>query len=385
MEIKPFTIDVPDEVLADLRERLARTRWPDQLPDAEPWEYGTDLTYLRSLMSYWQEDFDWRAQEHHLNSFPNFKANVNGLGIHFVHLKGKGPDPYPIILTHGWPSTYFEELEVAQILADPAAFGGDAADAFDVVVPSLPGFGFSDIATERGVNAVRVADTWVQLMTEGLGYGRFAAHGGDLGAGITAYMGYAHPEVLSGIHLTMLTVQPQPAPSPDSLSERERGYLALMADWREREGGYSHIHGTKPQMLSYGLNDSPVGLAAWVIHHFRSWSDNDGDVEDSFTTDELLTGLTIYWVTRTINSSVRYYYESRHHPWRLGEGERIEVPVGIAQFPREVGRPPREWAERVVNVQGWSEMPEGGHFAALEEPQLMAQDLTEFFRRYRDR
>jgi pimeloyl-ACP methyl ester carboxylesterase len=380
MNIQPFTIHIPDAVLDDLRERLARTRWPDQLPDAAPWQYGTDLAFLKDLLSYWQEKFDWRAQEEHLNSFPNFRADVGGLGIHFVHLKGKGPNPLPIILTHGWPSTYFEELKVARLLADPAAHGDDPLDSFDVVVPSLPGFGFSDVTREQGVNAVRVADAWARLMTEGLGYRRFGAHGGDLGAGITTRLAYAYPDMMPGIHLTMLSAQPQPAPSPESLSASEKSFLKQREEWREQEAGYSHVHGTKPQMLAYGLNDSPAGLASWIIHHFRAWSDCDGDVERSFTKDELLTGVTIYWVTQTINSSVRYYYETRHHPWRLRDGERIEVPTGVALFPKEISSPPREWAERSFNVQRWTEMPAGGHFAALEQPELLAKDLTDFFR-----
>ncbi|MBM3946065.1 MAG: epoxide hydrolase 1, partial [SAR202 cluster bacterium] len=299
MDIAPFAVNIPDSVLTDLKERLTRTRWPDQLPDAAPWEYGTDAAYAKGLVEYWRTRFDWRARERYLNSFPNFRANVGGMGIHFARLKGRGRNPLPIILTYGWPSTYFEELKFAGLLADPASHGADPADSFDVVVPSLPGYGFSDITRRRGVNTAVVADLWAQLMTEGLGYTRFGAHGGDWGAAVTTRLGYARPGPVAGIHITLIGAQPNPTPPESDLSEREKQFLVDRADWQDREGGYSHIQGTKHPMLAYGLNDSPAALAAWIVHHFRAWSDCGRDVERRFSKDDLLTTVTIYWVTQT--------------------------------------------------------------------------------------
>lgn len=385
MDITPFAIHIPDQVLADLRDRLAHTRWPDQLPDSAPWEYGSDLAYMKELTGYWRNRFDWNARERYLNTFPNFRANVGGVGIHFAHIRSRGPSPMPIMLTHGWPSAYVEELKLAQLLADPAAHGGRPEDSFDVVVPSLPGYGFSDVTRERGMNTVRIADLWAQLMTEGLGYRRFAAHGGDWGAAVTTRLGYAHPDKVTGIHVTLVGAQPNPLPAAASLSEREKRYLAEREEWTNREAGYSHIQGTRPQTLAFGLNDSPAGLAAWIVEKFRAWSDCGGDVERRFSKDDLLTTITIYWATQTINSSIRLYYENRRQPWRLNEGEKVRVPTAIALFPAEISLPPREWAERSYNVQRWTEMPTGGHFAAMEEPERLAEDIRAFFRPFRAR
>ncbi|PKB66660.1 MAG: multidrug MFS transporter [SAR202 cluster bacterium Io17-Chloro-G4] len=380
MDVQPFKIQVPEETLIDLGERLADTRWPDELPGTD-WDYGTNMAYLKELVDYWRTSFDWRAQEEAINRLSHFKADVDGLGIHFIHEQGKGPNPMPLILTHGWPGSFFEMSKITPLLADPASHGGDAADAFHVVTPSMPGYGFSDHPTKPGMHVLRVSDLWVKLMTEGLGYDRFGAQGGDWGASVTAYLGFAYPQSLIGIHLTSM-VRPTPYMGPGStpLSEAEQALLKQREDWLQAEGGYSHIQGTKPQTLSYGLNDSPVGLAAWLVEKYRSWSDCGGDVESRFTKDELLTTITIYWVAEIINSSTRLYYETARHPWDMKQGERITVPSAMAVFPKEISLPPREWGERSYNVHRWTEMPSGGHFAALEEPERLAEDIRAFFR-----
>ncbi len=380
MDVRPFKVDIPGSVLEDLQERLEHTRWPDDSPDSG-WEYGSNLAYVQELVEYWRTEFDWRAQEQAINRLAHYRTTVDGSGIHFIHERGKGPDPVPLLLTHGWPSTFTEMLKVIPLLTDPAANGGDAADSFDVIVPSLPGYGFSDLTIDRGVNVGRIADLWAELMT-GLGYTRFAAHGGDWGASITARLGHAHPDQAIGLHVTAVAAMPYLGPDPD-LTDGERAFMQAREAWVQAEGGYAHIQGTKPQTLSYGLNDSPAGLAAWITEKFRTWSDCLGDVESRFTKDELLTNITIYWATGTINSSTRIYYESRRDPWGLGQGERIEPPSAVARFPKDLGYPPREWAERVFNLQRWTEMPRGGHFAALEEPEMLVDDLRAFFRTLR--
>ena len=380
MAAEPFTINIPDSLLDDLKARLERTRWPDELPGTE-WDYGTNMTYLKELVEYWKTSFDWRGQEKLINSFSHFKADVDGLGIHFIHEKGKGANPIPLIITHGWPGTFFEMHKVIPLLADPAGHGGDPADAFDVVAPSMPGYGFSDAATERGMDVLRVGDVMAKLMTGVLGYQRFGAQGGDWGASVTAKLGYSYPENVIGIHSTSV-VRPTPYMGPGSvpLTEAEEGLLKQREDWLAAEGGYSHIQGTKPQTLAYGLNDSPAGLAGWIVEKYRTWSDCGGDVESRFTKDELLTTITIYWVTQTINSSTRLYYETLRKPWDLDQGDGIKVPTAVAVFPAEISRPPREWAERSYNVRQWTVMPSGGHFAALEEPHRLVDDVRDFFR-----
>jgi len=375
MSVQPFTIEVADEVLADLRWRLAATRWPDEIAGAG-WDYGTNEDYLRELVAYWRDDFDWRAQEVRLNQFAQFRADFDGVGVHFVHERGRGPHPLPLIITHGWPSSFAQMLKIIPPLTDPARHGGDPADAFDVVVPSLPGFGFSDRPRERGMNGQHTAELWARLMADALGYRRFAAAGGDLGSGITRRLALAHPELVVGIHLT--DVGYATADRPD-LSDAERRYLAAVQDWSAREGAYRLLHATKPQTLAYGLTDSPAGLAAWLVEKYRAWSDCDGDVERRFSKDELLTAIMIYWATGTINSSVRLYYENSHAP-SLTPEQRIEVPAGVAIFPKDLALPPREWAARSLRVERWTEMPRGGHFAAMEEPDLLVEDLRAFFR-----
>ena len=384
MEVQPFTIHVPEETLTDLQDRLARTRWPDEISGAE-WDYGTNMAYLKELVDYWQKDFDWRAQEKLINTFANYRTQVDGLGIHFIHEKGKGANPLPLVVTHGWPGTFFEMYKILPLLSDPGSHGGDPADSFDVVVPSMPGYGFSDPPNQRGMHVLKVSDLWAKLMTEGLGYERFAAQGGDWGAFVTGYLGFGYPQRLTGIHLTAVySPAPYRGPGSRELSEAEKALLQARAQWSYPEGGYAHIQGTKPQTLSYGLNDSPAGMAAWIVEKYRTWSDCGGDVESKYTKDELLTTITIYWVTQTFNSAARLYYESRNHPWEMKQGERVQVPVAVANFPKEIGPAPREWGERCYNIQRWTDMPRGGHFAALEEPELLAQDIRAFFRDLRN-
>lgn len=382
--MRRFTIDVADRTLDDLRDRLARTRWPDEV-DGAGWDYGTNLAYLRELAEHWRTTFDWREQERRLNALPQFVAAIDGLDVHFVHVRGVGPDPLPLVLTHGWPSSFFEMHKVIGPLADPARHGGDPADAFDVVVPSLPGFGFSGRPTRRGPTP---ADRlWRKLMTEVLGYPTFVAHGGDVGARVTSALGRFHGDVVRGIHIGSVDLEwPHPLPADAELTAAERDYLARVRRWEREEGAYGEIQATRPQTVAYGLNDSPAGLLAWIVEKFRAWSDCGGDLESRFTKDELLTTVTIYWVTETIGSSMRRYFEARHDPapTPLKPGERIEAPTAIAMFPGEKDLVvPREWAERCYNLGRWTEMPTGGHFAALEEPELLVADIRAAFRALR--
>jgi len=383
MKVRPFTIAVENSVLDDLRQRLADTRWPDEIPNTG-WDYGSNLTYIKELVDYWRTDFDWRAQEAKLNAFNHFKSEVDGLDIHFIHEKGKGPNPIPLIITHGWPSCFFEMTKIIPLLADPASYGGDAADSFDVVAPSLPGFGFSDHAQDRGMEIQRVAGMWNKLMSQNLGYPKFGAQGGDIGSGVTARLGFAHSDTLYGIHLTSIT-RPTPYLGPGSkpVTDAEQALITQRDKWFQDEGGYNHIQGTKPQTLAYGLNDSPVGLAAWIVEKYRTWSDCGGDVEKRYTKDELLTIVTIYWVTQTISSSTRMYFENQKNLWVMDKDQKVPAPAGMAMFPQEISKPPREWGERSYDVRRWTEMTKGGHFAALEEPQLLAEEVRAFFREFR--
>ncbi len=374
---KPFKIEIPDAVLADLRERLARTRLPDEVHDSG-WEYGTNLAYLKELIEYWRTRYDWRAHERQLNRFEHFIAPVDGLDIHFIHQPGRGANPKPLLLIHGWPGSIYEFDRIIPMLTDPAAHGGNPADSFTLIAPSLPGYGFSGHPTTRAMNIQAIAALFHKLMTEVLGYRRYAVQGGDWGAAITSRIGEVYASSLYGIHLNMIAAGPLAGRKIENPSEAEKQFFASMEQFRTQETGYQWIQGTKPQTLAYGLNDSPAGLAAWIVEKFRTWSDCGGDVEKRFTKDQLLTNVTIYWVTQTINSSTRLYYEARHHPWR--PPGRIEAPTGFASFPGELARPPREWAERVYNIKRWTVMPSGGHFAAMEEPKLLADDIRAFFR-----
>ena len=378
MPAQPFRIHIPQQALDDLQTRLKQTRWTDQVEGAG-WDYGANLDYLKELIAYWQSGFDWGAQEAKLNQFPHFCAEIDGLGVHFIHARGKGSNPLPILLAHGWPSSFFEMLKLIPLLTDPANHGGDPADSFDVIIPSPPGFGFSDRPHERGIALDQTADLWARLMTEVLGYPRFAATGEDLGAMVLRQLALHDPKLLVGLHLTYIGYASS-LPKQDNLSEVEQNYLNTTLQWTMQEGAYALIQSTKPQTLAYSLNDSPVGLAAWLVEKFRAWSDCDGDVERRFSKDDLLTNIMIYWVTETINSSMRMYYEIGHGAPALKPGQRIEVPTGLALFPKDINPPPREWVERFFAVTHWTEMPRGGHFAAFEEPDLYAEDVRTFFR-----
>jgi microsomal epoxide hydrolase len=379
-QLRPFTVDVPDEVLNDLRDRLARTRWPDQIPGSG-WGYGTDLEYLRDLCETWRTTFDWRAQEKRFNQWPHFLTDIDGQQVHFVHARSPEPDALPLVITHGWPGSVSEFLDVIGPLCDPRAHGGDPADAFHVVAPSIPGYGWSGPTREPGWDVRRVSQAWKELMAR-LGYGRYGAQGGDWGAIISSDLGAVDAEHLAGIHLNMLISFP-PSDGGGELSEQEQADVAALQEFLQTGTAYQEIHGKNPQTLGYGLTDSPAGLAGWIIEKFRAWTDNNGSPEDAVTRDQLLTNLTVYWVTNTINSSVRLYCESQRSG-RFGPmGQRIEVPTAAAVFPKEIFRTPRAWAENGFNLQRYTRFDRGGHFAALEEPDLLIDDVRAFFRELR--
>ncbi|SDR56848.1 Pimeloyl-ACP methyl ester carboxylesterase [Rhizobiales bacterium GAS113] len=378
MSVTPFTIAIPETEIAELRRRLRAARWPDQPTDAG-WELGTDIAYLRELVAYWGSGFDWRAREAELNRLPQFKMELDGIAIHFVHAKAKGGAGLPLVLTHGWPGSFAEFAKLIPMLTDPAAHGGEAGDAFDVVVPSLPGYGFSDRPTRLGYDPSRIADLWAALMME-LGYRRFAAQGGDWGAAVTTALGLRHQERLIGLHFNYIPGSFQIVGEASEFSEDERASLARRAAWAEAEGGYAHVQRTRPQSLAYALNDSPVGLAGWIAEKFRVWTDCGGEIERAVTRDELLTDISIYWFTQTISSSIRLYYEVRNKPLRFQPGEKVQVPCAIAHFPKEIPLPARSLVERAYDLRRWTEMPRGGHFAALEQPELLAEDIRAFFR-----
>ncbi|HUF91137.1 MAG TPA: epoxide hydrolase [Candidatus Limnocylindria bacterium] len=378
MTVRPFRIAVADDVLADLRERLGRVRWPDEAPGAA-WAYGTSLPYMKELVAYWRDTYDWRAAEARLNERRHFTAPVGGIDVHFIHEPGVGPRPFPLLLSHGWPGSIAEFQELIPRLTDPARFGGRADDAFTVVAPSLPGYTLSFRPDQPRFGVAEIADVFATLMTDVLGYPRFAAQGGDWGAFVTSVLGLKYPERLAGIHVNLLAVR-RDVTAPANPDAEERRFLDQLRHWQREETGYQWIQGTRPQTLAFGLTDSPAGLAAWIVEKFRAWSDCDGDVERCFSKDVLLTNVMLYWVTGAINSSFWPYYARMHGPWPLPDGRRIEVPTGYAAFPREILTPPRAWAERVYNIQRWTPMERGGHFAALEQPDALAGDIRDFFR-----
>jgi len=379
MAIQEFQLPYSESAVQDLRERLARTRWPDTIPGSG-WDCGVSLDYMKELCRYWKDEFDWKRQIQKMSVFHHYRYTSPGAGIHFIHERGKGPAPIPLILTHGWPSSFLEMLKIIPRLADPASYGGNPADAFDVIVPSLPGYGFSDRPNESGVNTFRIADLWTELMKE-LGYGRFAAQGGDWGADVTTLLGLRYPERVIGIHLNSFPPYQPYLEAGAVLSEDEQAFLEEASRWYEQSGAYDHIQKTAPQTLAYGLNDSPAGLAAWILEKFRDWGDCEGDIERRFTKDELLSNVTLYWMTETIHSSCRLYYEDHRSPLHFQKGDYVTVPCGIARFQKRDGPlPPRRWVKRGFNIQGWTEMSRGGHFPALEEPELLIGDIRSFFR-----
>jgi microsomal epoxide hydrolase len=374
-EIRPFRVEVEEKVLEDLRQRLAATRFPDQI-EGTTWELGTDLAYLKELVATWRDRFDWRAVEARLNAFPQFRTRIDGQWIHFQHVRSRHEGALPLLLLHGWPGSVVEVLDVIGPLTDPEAHGGRAADAFHLVCPSLPGYGFSEPTRSRQWDVQRMADAFAVLMAR-LGYARYGAQGGDWGSLITTQIGLRDAAHLAGVHVNMPLAVPQADRA--ELTPGEQADLAAMALFEAQETGYQRIQGTRPQSLGVALNDSPAGLAAWIVEKFRAWSDCGGDVERSFTRDQLLANVTVYWVTQTITSSMRLYYET-FQGGRFGfTTGKVEVPTGVARFPKEILRFPRRWVERHYAVTRWTEMPRGGHFAAMEEPELFLEDVRAFF------
>ena len=378
-----FSLHVPNDAIVDLRERLARTRFPDQPPGA-PWAYGTDVAWMRELIDYWRDRFDWRVQEARLNAFPQYKVSLHDIELHFLHVPGHGPYPCPLLLSHGWPGSVFEFAEVIPRLTDPARFGGDPADSFTVVAPSLPGYALSFAPGQKRFGVEAIADCFADLMTDVLGYQRFAAQGGDWGSFIAARLGYAHADRVLGIHLNLMPIRRDPGMVNDP-SPEERRYLEELTTWIKEGTGYQWIQGTRPQTLAFALTDSPAGLAAWIVEKFRAWSDCGGDLNSVFTKDQLLANISLYWFTGAIGSSFWPYYARMHGQWPIPEGQTVGVPTGYCEFPREILRPPRSLAARTFpDIRRWSVMPRGGHFAAMEEPDALAREVREFFRPLRD-
>jgi epoxide hydrolase len=376
MPPRPYEIHVPDSVLTDLKDRLARTRWHEPIPGAG-WDYGANVSYIRELCEYWRTGYDWRKQEAALNRYPGFLCEVDGVDLHFWHIKGKGPNPFPLILVHGWPGSIVEFDQMIGPLTDPAAHGGDPADAFDVVVPALPGYGFSGKPKVRGWGPSRTAAAFDTLMVNELGYDKYGTQGGDWGGIITARMGAAHPEHIAGVHLNFFIGQP-----PADMTEDEKPYAEAAAAFQRDETGYSLTHSTKPDSLAIAQADSPAGIAAWITEKFRTWSDCNGDVESVYTKDQLLTNIMFYWAPNSIGSAANMYYESRRDPGAF-QWQRVTPPVAVAAFPKEIYRSPRRWIEPRYNVVRWTDFDKGGHFAAMERPQELLADVRAFFRTIR--
>lgn len=381
VSVEPFEARVEQALLHDLGERLRRTRWPGP-PPGTMGETGVALGDLRDLVAYWRDGFDWRAAEERLNRFSQFRATLSGGGVHFIHERGRGPRPLPLVITHGWPGSVFEMLELIPRLTDPERFGGRPDDSFDVVTPSLPGYGFSDPPTAPGMHPGRIAELWLELM-DVLGYDRFGAQGGDWGASVATRLALRAPGRIAGIQLNYLpgSYRPPLGSGTPALSGAETEFLAARERWNESEGAYAHVQRTRSDTLAVGLADSPAGLAAWMAEKLWSWSDRSAGGTSTLSRDDVLANVTLYWLTGTIGSSMRLYHEASRHPLRLAPGERIRVPTGMALFPAESpANPPREWVERGYDLTRWTTMPRGGHFAAWEEPDLLAAEIREFFR-----
>ncbi|HVB48373.1 MAG TPA: epoxide hydrolase [Burkholderiales bacterium] len=364
---KPFRLHVPDAALAELKERLARTRWPDE-PPLEAWSTGTGLAYMKDLVAYWASGFDWRAQEERLNAFAQFTVPIRGIDLHFIHVQGRGPDPMPLLLSHGWPGSVLEFLNIIALLTE----------SFTVVAPSLPGYTLSFKPGQERFGVEEIADLLAELMSDVLGYRRFGAQGGDWGAFVASRLGYAYPERLTGIHLNMLAVRREPKILAQTAEEGT--YLEQLAGWLKEESGYQWIQGTRPQTLAYGLSDSPVGLAAWMVEKFRAWTDCDGAPENAVSRDQMLANISLYWFSGAIGSSFWPYYARMHRPWPIPEGKTVDVPTGYVEFPKEIVRPPRSLAQKTYSdIRRWSVMRRGGHFAAMEQPQALASEIEGFF------
>jgi microsomal epoxide hydrolase len=379
MAPQPFVLNVPEQDIADLKSRLALTRLPDAAP-GEPWAFGSSVDYVRELVAYWKDRFDWRAQEAALNAFPQFKVPLSGIDVHYLRVPGVGPNPYPLLLMHGWPGSVYEFLDIIPRLTDPAKFGGNPADAFTVVAPSLPGYGLSFRPGQTRFALPEMADCLHDLMAGVLGFKRFAVQGGDWGAGIASMIGQKYPSSVCGIHLNLLF-----APRDQNVavsSPEDARYAKQLAHFLKEEAGYQQIQGTKPQTLAFALNDSPAGLAAWMVEKFRTWSDCDGVPENAISRDRMLANISLYWFTGAIGSSFWPYYGRLHAPrWPISPAEPVTVPTGYAAFPKEIIVPPRELAAKTyTDIRRWTVMTKGGHFAAMEQPAALAEEIFQFFR-----
>ncbi len=377
--MQPFRIEIPEQELNDLNLRLRQARWPDQIGD--PWDYGTDLTYLRELCDYWAHTFDWRAQETKLNAFDQAFVDIDGQTVHCIHQRSTHANAKALLLTHGWPGSFIEFRHMIEPLTQPELHGGDAADAFHVICPSIPGYGFSPAPTRPGFQPKACAHLFAGLMHT-LGYDEYFAQGGDMGAAITTWLGALDIPAIRGIHLNLVFVRPPKANPMENVSDAEQTTFFARQEYMRSETGYQQIQGTKPHSLGYGLNDSPIGLAAWIGEKFHRWSQHDGDPTQAIDVDDLLTNISIYWFTQTITASMRMYYESRHYQERPFP-KRVETPTAVANFPGELSLPPKAWVAAQFNLQRFTHLAKGGHFAALEAPELLTQDIREAFRELR--
>ncbi|MYH71496.1 MAG: epoxide hydrolase 1 [Acidimicrobiia bacterium] len=374
-EITPFTVEISDAALEDLRRRLRDARWPDQIPGVG-WDYGADMGYIQELARYWADEYDWRAAEAELNELSHYTTDIDGQNIHFIHQRSPHADAYPLVISHGWPGSVVEFLDIIGLLTHP----DDPADAFHVVAPSLPGYGFSGPTADRGWDTHRTAKAFAALMGQ-LGYERYGAQGGDWGSMISQNIGRYDTDGCEAVHVNFLFAT-APEGGPGELTEAEQAGLARANLYFTEGAGYMQIQSTKPQTLAYGLTDSPVGQLAWIAEKFLAWTDNDGTIESAVSRDRLLTNISLYWFTATAGSSARMYYETLR-PGGPGLGDPLATPLGMANFPMEIMQAPRGWLEGNYNIVHWSDMAEGGHFAAMEEPEALAQDIRQFFRRFR--
>jgi len=368
---KPFEIHFNESVVEDLKDRLSQTRWPNEIENTK-WEAGANLAYLKELCEYWQHNYDWKKNETYLNSFQHYRSDIDGTGIHFIYEKAKGKRSVPLLLTHGYPDSFVRFLKLIPLL-----IADENGVSFDLVIPSIPGFGFSDKPVEPGMTPKRIASLFHKLMTEELGYTKFFAQGGDWGSSITEQIAIEYPDALLGYHMTDIPYYHLFAIPPTDLTAPEKKFMEAGKKWQVKEGGYAMLQSSLPQTLGYGLNDSPAGLAAWIIEKFYRWSDCNGNLENCFSKDELLNNLNIYWLTQTINSANRIYYETAQQA-PPGNFKKIEVPAAITMYPKDLVIAPKEYAERIYNVQQWNEMKKGGHFAAMEQPELFSEDIRKF-------
>lgn len=372
--IEKFNVNIPQSELDDLNDRIKKVRWPDEIKNSD-WKYGTSLSYIKKLADYWLDKFDWRVIEKEINSFPNFVADIDGNQIHFLHIKSKHKNATPIIITHGWPGSFLEMLKIIPYLTESKGV------PFDVVVPSIIGFGFSKKPTKNGSDYGFNADLWHKLMIK-LGYHKYGLQGGDIGAGISIKIAQKYSESIIGLHLNYISDSYEPYfKENESIDPHIVKFQKYTQIWNEQEGAYASVHSTKPLSLAYGLNDSSIGLCAWIIEKFNAWSDNHGNIENSFTKQELLANVTLYWLTQTIHSSIRMYHEISNNPLKFGKDDFVKIPVGYAMFPKEIPTPPRDYIEKGFNIVHWTEMSKGGHFPALEQPKLLADDMIRFFKK----